>query len=178
MYMAQLRSDPAVFSSFTEHAEQYPLGEPDGDAVEVQEGVFRRRFGPTKGRRLGSAAGAKPTEVWWDNGAKRGNITWGGGQPPPPPPPLPPPPLPPQPQPAAECGKLLRNTAVGNEPDTVRAASSVAECCRLCTANAACAKWAFHAEVLPRMCHMHDAHGLVHELAGCYSGVMNRTVGL
>lgn len=137
----------------------------------MQEGVFKRVFGPP----ALAAASAKPTVVFWDNNAKRGNVTWGGGQPPPPPPPQPAPPLPPQPQPPAHCGLLLRDTAVANQPDVVRAASSVAECCELCFRNEACEKWAFHAEVLPRKCHMHAASGVVHSLPGCYAGVMNRT---
>ena len=137
--------------------------------MEVQEGVFRRRFGPPKG-----ADFSKPTEVWWDNNAKRGNITWGAGQPPPPPPPPPPAPLPPQPQPPAVCGQLLRNTAVGNTPDKAVLAASVAECCTLCTKDPTCFKWAWHAEILPRECHMHAKSGLVHPLKGCFSGVMKR----
>ena len=64
---------------------------------------------------------------------------------------------------------------VGDEPDKTRPASSVAECCALCFKNQACGKWAFHAEVPPRMCHMHAASGLVDHHPGCYNGVMNRT---
>ena len=77
--------------------------------------------------------------VSWDTLTRKRTIQ-GWGFPPPPPPPPPPP----QPQPAAQCGTLLPNTAVANEPDHTAPASSVAACCALCTADKACGRWTWH----------------------------------
>jgi hypothetical protein len=54
----------------------YALGAPHGDAAETAPGsdVWERSF-------------ASGTRVVWDNGKRRGNVTWAGQPPPPPPPP-------------------------------------------------------------------------------------------
>ena len=64
---------------------------------------------------------------------------------------------------------------MGNMPDKSDPAASVAECCAQCIADKACAKWAWHAETLPRMCHKHGANGVVDTRQGCFAGVMNRS---
>jgi hypothetical protein len=66
---------------------------------------------------------------------------------------------------------------VANVPETNSPASSVDECCTLCTQETACVVWAWHAELTPQLCHRHTVTGvLVRDRPGCYAGVMNRTL--
>ena len=106
----------------------YVLGDPESDAVEVEPGVWRRRFGG------GSKGITNMTVVFWDNNKKTGNISWAGhGHPPPPSPPS----SPPLPPPGAVCNPatFLDNTAYadGTGIAEVKAASAVA-CCTKCAA--------------------------------------------
>ena len=106
----------------------YLLGEPESDAVEVDPGVWRRRFGGG-----GNGTTHNMTVVFWDNKKKTGNISW-AGHPPPTPTPTPPPPPPP---PGAVCNPatFLNNTAYadGTGLAEVEAVSAVA-CCTKCAA--------------------------------------------
>jgi len=141
----------------------YPLGQPDGPAREAVagSGVWERRF-------------ASGTRVVWDNTKRRGNVTWGGGQPPPPSPPPPsPPPPPPGPLPPV-CGRLLANTGVGNFDLGQKRTGTAAACCAWCAATPACKIWAWHTEQ-NNECHLHTAKGEINKHQGCYAGVLNRT---
>ena len=153
------------------------LGPAQGPARQVSHARWVRTFAHPD---LNGAV----TTVTYDTAAKHGNISWADGParppyiwpggPPTPSPPGPPPG--PQPPPPPICGALLRNTAVANTPDSVSRADSVAECCSQCDADPKCEKWAWHAEMTPRLCHRHARSGVVHPKRGCFAGVMNRTV--
>ncbi len=52
-----------------------------------------------------------------------------------------------------------------------------APCCALCTANPACAIWAWHGELKPTECHLHSADAVIikhHDHKGCWAGVVKR----
>jgi len=64
--------------------QDYMLGDPESDAVQVEPDVWRRRFG---GSNRSNDGATNMTVVFWDNIKKTGNISWAGATPPPPPPP-------------------------------------------------------------------------------------------
>ena len=94
----------------------YRLGEPEGDAVEVETDVWRRRFG---GGNVNSTT--QMTVVFWDNVRKTGNISWANVPPPPPG--------------TCDPATFRENTAYADGPGLaeVPAASAVA-CCTQCFA--------------------------------------------
>eukprot|EP01046_Picozoa_sp_COSAG06_P002323 COSAG06_NODE_82_length_25183_cov_133.214240_1_plen_220_part_00 len=95
------------------------------------------------------------------------------GPAPPRPPPAPAPPVPPPP---AHCGDLMLNTGVEHTPENNTVAASVDECCAQCLALPWCAKWAWHAESTPQLCHKHPTSGkIMPGVRGCYAGIMNRS---
>lgn len=127
------------------------LGPPTGPPVEAG-GVVRRSFlGP---------AGLTNASVVLATGV--GTMQWAGAPPPPPAPtPLP-----------AACGALPPNTAIAqHDVAKTDGVAGAAQCCALCTADAACAMWTWHGELATRECHLHSAAGLPHALAGATSGI-------
>ena len=122
-------------------------------------------------------------ETWWCNMTTNGSCPLKNnrscpGHPGPAPPTPPPPPAPPVPPPPAQCGKLLLNTGVANTPENNTVAASVDECCAQCLALSWCAKWAWHAELRPQLCHKHLASGTISPCRGSYAGSMNRSASL
>ncbi len=72
----------------------------------------------------------------------------------------------------AACGELPPNTAIAqHDVAKVDGVAGAAQCCALCTADAACAMWTWHGELATRECHLHSADGLPHALAGATSGI-------
>ena len=147
----------------------YPLGDPDGPAVEVRSGVWRRRFGGD----AHGAGGGKVTEVWWDNNAKDGNVTWGNAPPTPAP----------TPAPVMSCANagnstrrrstVMSNTTFG-EDDVAHAhdVETAAACCALCAETDGCVEWAWHGADANKACHAHGPNSVQHPQAGTVAGVM------